>query len=270
MSFRLTTDSYLGGVMKLNNLCIFLEVEFGEQFQREDRSNGSSYYWQEIKKAPKSTRLLRLSESATGDVAEIKLAQSSIAAGRDVLLSLPTFPEQVAAAVRSELSRLQKAGPSQSEIPGVILYEVGMDPRVARLCSVDDCESFSVNARERGAPELAAQARKRAVQLRAGSHGAKTEVERECLQAVYAYEEILSAQKGKRQPASRTWQMIKRHGIIPAVERVVTKREVSSGFTALAEMGLMDYAFEVVILRHPDVFSVEAVAISKQRIGLRY
>lgn len=62
--------------------------------------------------------------------------------------------------------------------------------------------------------------------------------------------------------------MIKRHGIVPAVERVVTKREVSSGFTALASMGLMDYAFEAVILRHSDSFSADAVAISKQRIEL--
>lgn len=143
-----------------------------------------------------------------------------------------------------------------------------MDPRVLKILTVADCESFAVNARERGAPELADQARRRAVQIRAEAYGADSEVERECLQAVYAYEEVLSAQKGRRQPAARTWQMIKRHGIVPAVERVVTKREVSSGFTALASMGLMDYAFEAVILRHSDSFSADAVAISKQRIEL--
>ena len=141
-----------------------------------------------------------------------------------------------------------------------------MDPRVSRLTTVADCESFAVNARERGAPELADQARKRAVQIRAELYGANNEVELECLQAVYAYEEILSAKNGRRQPANRTWQMIKRHGIIPAVERVVTKREVSSGFTALAEMGLMEYAFEAVILRHPASFSAEAIAMSRQRM----
>lgn len=63
--------------------------------------------------------------------------------------------------------------------------------------------------------------------------------------------------------------MIKKHGIIPAVERVVTKREVSSGFTALAEMGLMDYAFEAVILRHPESFSEEAISMSKQRMEIQ-
>lgn len=141
-----------------------------------------------------------------------------------------------------------------------------MDPRVARLKTIAECETFAQNARERGAPELADQARRRAVQLRASAHGAVTEIEQECLQAVYAYEEVLSAQKGRRQPASRTWPMIKRLGIIPAVERVVTKRELSSGFTALAEMGLQDYAFEAVVLRHPESFSAEAVAISRERM----
>lgn len=144
-----------------------------------------------------------------------------------------------------------------------------MDPRVARLKTIVECETFAQNARERGAPELADQARRRAVQLRAAAYGAVTEIERECLQAVYAYEEVLSAQKGRRQAASRTWPMIKRLGIIPAVERVVTKRELSSGFTALADMGLHDYAFEAVVLRHPESFSAEAVAISRERMAVQ-
>lgn len=142
-----------------------------------------------------------------------------------------------------------------------------MDPRVQNLKTINECETFAKNARERGAPELADQARMRAVQLRAQAHGAKTEAECECLQAVYAYEEVLSYQKRRRQPASRTWQMIKRLGVIPAVERVVTKREVSSGFTALASMGLKDFAFEAVVLRHPTAFSEEAIAISRQRMA---
>lgn len=141
-----------------------------------------------------------------------------------------------------------------------------MDPRVAKLKTPHDCEVFARNARDRGAPHLAEQARQRAVQLRAETHGATTDVERECLEAVYAYEEVLSAQKGRRQPASRTWQMINRHGVLPAVERVVTKRDESMGYTALAEMGLKEFAFEAVILRYPDCFSEEAVARSRERL----
>jgi len=58
-----------------------------------------------------STRLLRLSATTEGDVAEIKLAQSSIAAGRDRLLSLPASAQQVTDALRTELSLLQAARP---------------------------------------------------------------------------------------------------------------------------------------------------------------
>jgi hypothetical protein len=92
--------------MKVNDLYIFLEAEFGKVFKRENRSDGRAYYWHEIKKAPASTRLLRITETPTGDVAEIKLARSSIAAGRDVVVLLPASPEQVAAGVRGELSQL--------------------------------------------------------------------------------------------------------------------------------------------------------------------
>lgn len=142
-----------------------------------------------------------------------------------------------------------------------------MDRRIAVLKTVAACETFAENARDRGADDLADQARQRAVQLRAQAHGAKTEVERECLEAVHAYEEILTSRRGKRQPASRTWQMIRRLGILPAVERVVTKTHESSGNTELVKMGLKDYSFEAVILRHPESSSEEARARSRERMN---
>lgn len=142
-----------------------------------------------------------------------------------------------------------------------------MDPRVARLKTTQECESFAKNARRLGHPELADEARRRAVQLRAETHGAKTDVERECLEAVYAYEEVLSAQKGRRIVANRTWPKIRELGVIPAVENIVMKRQESAGFTALVEMGLQDLAFEAVIVRHPESFSAEAVARAKERLA---
>ena len=39
------------------------------------------------------------------------------------------------------------------------------------------------------------------------------------------------------------------------------------GYTALVEMGLLEYAFEAVILRHPALFSEAAVSISRQRMS---
>ena len=142
-----------------------------------------------------------------------------------------------------------------------------MDDRVAKLKTPEECAAFAKNVTERGRPDLAIAARKRAVQLRAESFGANSEVERECIEAVFAYEEVLSVKSGRRQRASRTWPMIERHGVIEAVERVVKRKADAAGYTALVEMGLEEHAFEAVILRHPSAFSPEAVARSKERLG---
>ena len=141
-----------------------------------------------------------------------------------------------------------------------------MDKRVRNLDTPKKCEIFAKNANEHGRPDLALEARQRAVELRAAEHGAQSDAEKEALQAIYAYEELLSDKNGKRTRASRTWQMIKRHGIIEAMERAVRRDAVTQGYTMLVEMGLEKHAFEAVILRHPEVFSDEAKRISKRRL----
>jgi len=142
-----------------------------------------------------------------------------------------------------------------------------MDERVKKIKTPEGCEIFARNALERNRPDLAAETKRRAVELRAGLYGAKSEAENEAIQAVYAYEEVLTKKNGKKTTASRTWQMIKRHGIIEAVERAVNRRNEAQGYTALVEMGLEDFAFEAVILRHPKLFSDDAVARSKERLS---
>lgn len=142
-----------------------------------------------------------------------------------------------------------------------------MDESIRRtLQTPEECEQLAVNVEARGKPELALEARRLAIELRAAAHGAKTAAEREALEAVYAYERAMSALKDKKTRASRTWQMIERRGIIQAVEVVVSRSTESAGYTTLVKMGLEKMAFEAVVLRHPDVFSAEAVARSKQRL----
>jgi hypothetical protein len=144
-----------------------------------------------------------------------------------------------------------------------------MSDIISKLTTPEQCIQVEKNASVRGRQDLVVAARKKAVELRALQRGASTDVERECLEAVYAYEQVLSSQKGKKIHASRTWQMIQRHGIIQAVERAVNRKEETVGYTALLEMGLEDYTFEAVILRHPNIFSPEAVLRSEERINAR-
>ncbi|WP_444926999.1 hypothetical protein ACJJI4_03000 [Microbulbifer sp. TRSA002] len=141
-----------------------------------------------------------------------------------------------------------------------------MDDKVKNINTPEKCEIFAKNCIAHGREDLATQARERAIQLRAEAHGANTSAEREALAAVYAYEEVLSIKNGKKTRAGRTWQMIERRGIIGAVERAVNRPTETQGYTALLEVGLQDYAFENVIIRHPDLFSESAVNISRERI----
>lgn len=141
-----------------------------------------------------------------------------------------------------------------------------MDDLISKLTTPEECEQFAINVEEQF-PKRAQEARRRAVELRAASHGAASQAEREALEAVYAYEKLLSIKhEGKNIRAIRTWQMIERHGIIGAVERAVNRPQETAGYKMLIDMGMQDFAFEAVVCRHPSVFNSEALKCSQDRL----
>lgn len=142
-----------------------------------------------------------------------------------------------------------------------------IDERIRKLKTPQSCEVFARNAYEHGRDDLARAAHRRAIELKAESHGAKTEAEKLCLEAIYAYERVLTKKNGKTTRANRTWQMIERHGILEAVERAVNRPHETAGYTALVEMGLENLAFEAVVVKYPDLFSAEAVHRCRERMA---
>ncbi|WP_221899471.1 HNH endonuclease [Pseudomonas sediminis] len=88
----------------------------------------------------------------------------------------------------------------------------------------------------------------------------------EAVLAVLAYEETLYTKHGHRQKAAYTWRMMREHGLINAVERVVQRDAETAGYQALKGMGLGDFAFESVVVRHREVFSEAAVMQSFRRL----
>jgi len=142
-----------------------------------------------------------------------------------------------------------------------------MSKYIAKLKTPDECVTFAKNASRLGRRDLVKAAKRKELQLKAKIYGATTDAEIEAIAAVFAYEEALSKKNGKPIRASRTWPMIERHGIIAAVERAVNRNDVTIGYKALEEIGLEEFAFEAVILRHPELFSKEAVLISKSRMS---
>src|SRR4030042_6848658 len=140
-----------------------------------------------------------------------------------------------------------------------------MENIIQKLKTPADCLQLAKNVRDRN-PELAQKARRRAVELRAISHGSNSEVELELFKSVYAYEEFLYEKHKKHQRATYTWRMIKNDGIIRAAEKGVKRKIAPAGYKALVKMGMHDLTFEAVIIRYPDAFNEEVVSRAKARL----
>ena len=136
---------------------------------------------------------------------------------------------------------------------------------IGHLKTPEDCEQVALNV-EAKQPAFAIAARRKAIEIKASTHKATTEAEEQSLQAVYAYERLLTLERGRKTRATRQWQLITRLGIIVGMESIVKNPTGSTGYKALVKMGMQDWVFEAVVLRHPEVFSVEAVAQSKQSL----
>jgi hypothetical protein len=136
-----------------------------------------------------------------------------------------------------------------------------MDEIIKLLKTPDECIQLA-----RLFTDLAKQATRRAIELRALTHGNMTEVERTLWEVIYAYEEVLSKKNKRRTHATRTRQMIKRYGILEAAERAVNRKIEAMGYKVLVDMGLQDLTFEAVIVRFPESFSPNIVELSRSRL----
>jgi hypothetical protein len=134
-----------------------------------------------------------------------------------------------------------------------------------KLETPESCEQYAKNVESRS-PEQAAAARAKRIRLLAAKHGGDEAVVQEGYQAVYAFENASSKEKNRKVRASRTWQMVAKVGMVRAIEHIVSMRGESQGFRSLAELGLLDFAFEAVVLRHPSHFSVEAQTQANARL----
>ncbi|WP_116364318.1 hypothetical protein [Parahaliea mediterranea] len=133
-----------------------------------------------------------------------------------------------------------------------------MHDLVLRISDPDKCYVFARNAERQGHPELALQAYRRAVDLRAEGYGTDSDLEFAAVRAIYAYEEALSYRKGKRTRATGTWQMANRHGVVEAVQKRLGSRAGDDLQAVLKELGMEDYSFSAVRAAYPDVFTQAA------------
>lgn len=133
-----------------------------------------------------------------------------------------------------------------------------MHELVMRIKDPELCYVFAKNATHRGHPELAVEAYRRAVDLRAESHSYNSEAELAAIRAMYAYEEALSYSKGKRTRATGTWQLVNRHGVLAALCKRMQSRNGEDMAPVLKELGMEDYSFDAVYKAYPEAFAPQA------------
>ena len=121
-----------------------------------------------------------------------------------------------------------------------------MHELVLRIKKPELCYVFADNAVKRGHEDLALQAYRRAVDLRAEQHEVETEAERLALKAFYAYEEALSHGQRKRKRATGTWQMVNKIGILPTLDKRMNSKDAAEVLPKLKALKLEDYSFQAV------------------------
>jgi hypothetical protein len=143
-----------------------------------------------------------------------------------------------------------------------------MDPRVEILKTVKECDTFSINAMNNNRFDLVHEACERRVQLNTENYTGeiKNEAERSALRAIYAYEECLRQKNSKTTRANRTWQAVKKHGILGAIERLVHRNNAPMGYQVLNDVGLSKYSFESVVVNYPIYFTDETVFNANERL----
>lgn len=139
--------------------------------------------------------------------------------------------------------------------------------RVTRLKTPEECRQFMLNA-EAKQPDLVPVARRHAIELKIGQHAFETDVSRDIWRVVYAREEVIFFTNKKNLKARHIRKSIEHRGEIEAVAAIVRK-PAGEGFELQHALGLGDYTFEAVVIRHPHHFDADLVKIAQEKQAMR-
>lgn len=132
-----------------------------------------------------------------------------------------------------------------------------------------DCDNLIRNAMRAGNGQLALLARKKKIVLQAAQHGARTQVEVEAWNGIYAIEEYRRSQGKQHWRANYTRRAIdNRNGdIVATVDDTVSRAEPTDGFQEMIDAGLEEFLWERLVLRFREQFSPRAIEQARARLG---
>lgn len=98
------------------------------------------------------------------------------------------------------------------------------------------------------------------------SEGEPGTAEHDLWSVIHAIEEMRSQEKGKRILSSYLRRDIQKLGLVPAIDKLVSKPGSSDRFKELIDRGYPELTAEVAVMRHSTRFSDEAHARSAERL----
>ena len=86
----------------------------------------------------------------------------------------------------------------------------------------------------------------------------------EVVKVIKIYEEVIG------HPATRTWPMIEKYGVIEALSRLMISPDLQTGFKALRDINQLDKTFETLVVRFKHLFKPNIVEAAQWRLDNPY
>lgn len=155
-----------------------------------------------------------------------------------------------------------------SKAPGPSEPKPNDDARVlATITTLDDpakLRALIANAKRHERPAVLNAAFHRLATVQ--SEGEEGSAEFDMWSTIHAIEEIKRQDAGKTIRLSYLRRDIEKIGMVPAMDKLVSKAGASERFDELIEKGHPELTAEAVVLRHPARFSDDAVQRSNERL----
>ncbi len=120
------------------------------------------------------------------------------------------------------------------------------------------------NARLRDADDVYRAAFERLVRIQPSAEVGT--IAHDVWRTIYAFEELLSEERGKTIRLSRTRQKIRRDGEVKTVEDMTLKPSPSDGFRILNELGILELSFEALVIARASHFPSHVVDSAQVRL----
>ena len=135
---------------------------------------------------------------------------------------------------------------------------------IGRCEDSDKLRSLIKNARERGEHEVANVAFKKLISLVPSEQPGT--VGHDLWQTIYAFEHVLTEERGKTTRLQRTRQKLARSGVVETLAGWCLRAKATTGFQMLIDREMPELTGEAIVLRHAALFEPDVVDAARRRL----